>query len=391
MRHLRKNMRLPFTKCGFIMVLLLMAWLLAGCGEQPPASMPTPEEPTPTPISALMSGDLVSIQGMCYSKELQSFDLNHKVLEVSDIETLKYMTNLTRLNLDGVRVKDFPAVKEEMKMLGYSDSELMELMQDERAARTLSISLRDISALAELTTLTWLDLSNNRIDDFSPLAGLTNLTELNLSNNDNGDVRALSGLTHLKKLYLTENPVSDEQIEALQAALPDCEIFTDANYRHSIIWNQKLLEASDIEALKRMTKLTHLSLSGVGIKDFDVYKERMKDSGQSDEKLLEYMQEENPSWAVSVPLRDISALAGLTTLSWLDLSNNRIDDFSPLAGLTNLTDLNLSHNDSGDVSALFGLTHLTTLNVRKNPISDEQIEALRAALPNCEIIADATE
>jgi internalin A len=51
-------------------------------------------------------------------------------------------------------------------------------------------------------------------------------------------------------------------------------------------------------------------------------------------------------------------------MRFLDLAGNQISDLSPLAGLTNLEVLGLSGN----------------------PFSEDQIEMLKKALPNCRII-----
>ena len=69
---------------------------------------------------------------------------------------------------------------------------------------------------------------------------------------------------------------------------------------------------------------------------------------------------------------DLSPLAGLTSLTYLDLSHNYISDLSPLAGLTKLTRLGLSWKENlRDLSPLTGLTALTNLNLfNNNNISD---------------------
>lgn len=61
---------------------------------------------------------------------------------------------------------------------------------------------------------------------------------------------------------------------------------------------------------------------------------------------------------------DISALQGLTNLTWLSLERcRRIRDISALRSLINLTWLNLSECHIEDISALQSLTNLTYLNL----------------------------
>ena len=58
----------------------------------------------------------------------------------------------------------------------------------------------------------------------SALSTLTSLESLDLSDNKITDVSALHSLTNLKQLWLGGNNLSDDQIDALRAALPDCYI-----------------------------------------------------------------------------------------------------------------------------------------------------------------------
>jgi Leucine-rich repeat (LRR) protein len=61
-------------------------------------------------------------------------------------------------------------------------------------------------------------------------------------------------------------------------------------------------------------------------------------------------------------------------------------DIEPLKYMSSLTTLRLDHNKIGDIGALSGLTNLTDLEVRGNPLAQSQIDALLAALPNCDSI-----
>lgn len=75
-------------------------------------------------------------------------------------------------------------------------------------------------------------------------------------------------------------------------------------------------------------------------------------------------------WANSNEVSDLSPLAALTDLTWLDLSGNSVEDVTPLAGLTGLTWLNLQVNMVSDVASLSGLTGLTDLYLAFNPLRD---------------------
>ena len=75
-------------------------------------------------------------------------------------------------------------------------------------------------------------------------------------------------------------------------------------------------------------------------------------------------------------VEDLSPLRGLTTLTNLILSNNRIVDISPLRALTALKQLHLQNNQITDISPLSRLTHLEKLNLRGN-VNLQNISPLR--------------
>jgi len=88
-----------------------------------------------------------------------------------------------------------------------------------------STQVSDLTPLAGLTSLEWLDLQNTQVSVLTPLARLTRLEVLYLSDNKQvSDLKPLAGLTSLKILTLDSTQVTQEQINELQIALPNCKI-----------------------------------------------------------------------------------------------------------------------------------------------------------------------
>ena len=89
-------------------------------------------------------------------------------------------------------------------------------------------NITDISSLKNLTNLTELYLNSNNIKDISSLKDLTNLTHLYLHNNNITDISPLQNLTNLTELDLDNNPnISKEQIQELKLHLSNCRIWHD--------------------------------------------------------------------------------------------------------------------------------------------------------------------
>ena len=82
----------------------------------------------------------------------------------------------------------------------------------------------DLSPLAELMNLERLYLKNTHVSDLSPLAELKNLEVLDLNGTLVSDLWPLAELKSLGSLDLTNTKVSEEQVQELRLALPNCKI-----------------------------------------------------------------------------------------------------------------------------------------------------------------------
>lgn len=85
----------------------------------------------------------------------------------------------------------------------------------------------DLGPLAELTDLQIVDLSSAPVRDLTPLAGLKKLKSLGLDHTQVSDLSPLAALSNLTDLTLSGTKVTSEQVEALQKALPNCQIEHD--------------------------------------------------------------------------------------------------------------------------------------------------------------------
>ena len=215
----------------------------------------------------------------------------------------------------------------------------------------------DLSPLAGLPSLTYLDLSDNALVDVSDLSRLTSLRTLLLGGNAIRDLSPLSGLTGLEALTLSGNGLAD--VAALSTLTALEQLWLDGN------------DLSDISALSALGALIYLHLGDNRIADISPL------AGLSALRRL---------WLPGNMVADVSALAGLRALTRLDLSRNRIADASPLRGLPRLSWLRLGWNRLADVSRLAGHPRLAdggALGLRGNPLGaaalDTHIPALREA------------
>ena len=86
------------------------------------------------------------------------------------------------------------------------------------------------------------------------------------------------------------------------------------------------------------------------------------------------------------PISDLSPLANLVNLDELYLEHTHVKDLEPLANLNNLEMLWLDGTRVVDLKPLANLKNLKWLKLRDTQVSKKEVEDLKIALPNCEIV-----
>ena len=216
-------------------------------------------------LPGLMSLDLCDnpigdFSGLRKLNALQSLRLENTGIGDEDLPALYGMKRLARLNLDrndGISAEAMNALKANLPdctisygtlvytvQLGGMDfrtditslcienTEMSSLFGLEKFSCLETVQLgrnriEDLSAFQNThsrESIRELDLSFNLIQDISPLSALSGLETLDLRSNQISSLQPLMRMSRLKKLNLNGNPLSEEQINELRLALPDCEI-----------------------------------------------------------------------------------------------------------------------------------------------------------------------
>lgn len=252
--------------------------------------------------------------------------------------------------------------------------------------------ISDISALAELTSLTELDLSGNKLTDISALAGLHNLTVLNLSGNKITDVSTLAGLRNLIALNVADNKASDfrkfepgtlEGFTALASldlsnneltdisALPPLENLAVLNLSGNLLTDVEGLATSRFPVLTELDVSRNKLVGGGGLQQ--LLNLTLLDASQNKLFTTDGISELTNLGVLNLSGNqglDLKKLSGLTRLISLDLSRNKELELSELPELTELTSLDLSFNWLTDISSLSRLPKLTSLDLSYNKPAD---------------------
>ena len=258
---------------------------------------------------------------------------------------------------------------ERLERIAANNAGISNLTGLEAATKLARIALHhntisDLSPLSGLTRLNNIELRGNRITDVAPLAGLTNVSWLGLEDNEITNLAPLKGLIKLHGIGISSNPVSDvsplaslislENINAWSTSISDFSALAKLPRLRQIAFgdDKAILALPSLRGLKNLRRLIihDSSISNI--------------SGVAELTQLEWLE------LINNRISDISPLANLKNLEHLNLGGNVIKDVLPLAKLTKLGVLSLENNQISDVSPLAGLTNLERLNLRNNAIAD---------------------
>lgn len=139
------------------------------------------------------------------------YNYDHVRLTSSDIEVLKYCTDLRALDLGHQAITDLTPIAEylpELRVLILADNRI-----------------RDLTPLSKLKHLHYLELFVNSISDLSPLAECRELVDLNISYNyDIFDIEPLTDLPLLERLWIEACSISDAEVDRLREIYPYTKI-----------------------------------------------------------------------------------------------------------------------------------------------------------------------
>ncbi len=377
-----------------------------------------------TPLEKLVSLDLsnnqiTDITPLAQLKKLRTLHLDNN--DIRDFSPLYDLSELTMLTIGGIEVSQSQIKELKTRLPGcliYNDEANTDIVEVHLGGKTFKsdvtkldlsdCSITDLSALSVCTSLEELRLSGNYIRDIGPLLDIPKLRVLDLSNNMISDIRPLMSITTLEHLNLAGNKISS--ITALSQLKQLKELVLNGN---DIDGTQNLAKLSalkilglkdtgisdaDLERLYNLKNLTVLALENnpditeSGVNQLKKKLPQCKVTHSEFEKKIvlggkEFSASTESVDASSLGISDISAATGFKRVRHLDLSNNVISSVTALSSLKTLETLDLSDNNIGDVSPLYSLKNLKMLHIEQNGLSAEQVSELRAALPDCTIIA----
>ena len=278
----------------------------------------------------------VTIAGQEYSAALTELDLSGKGLTDADLAPLAEMKNLESLNLSG------------------------------------NDAITNLSSLAGLSSLTFLNIMNTGATDLSPLSDLTAMEFLHLSNAEITDLSPLTGMSHLKELYLTDGDLPDSKISDLSPLSGLTELET--------LRIPSVSEISDLSPLSGLTALKTLAVNGISY------------SGVGKITSLEPLANLKNLEVISLNVDsetgvDLTPLAGLTHLRELTFGGAvHMDSLEVFSSMTEMEELvlhatNSNYCSASDLSAFSHMAKLQRLSISVDGLTSlTGLESLRELL-----------
>lgn len=249
------------------------------------------------------------------------------VREVSglDLTVLSQLTGLQELDLSGCTIS----------------SGALEAIGCLTSLRKLTLNgcaLTDISGFSALTKMTDLDLSNNSVSDISVLSLMLELETVDLSNNPLDSIAGLTTCPALASVNITGCGISSigalsgkEQLTALLASgnkISDLTPLEGCTTLETLVVSNNLV--ADISVLTTLTGLQSFEANSNAITAIPAFDKEVC-------VLVRFCANYNE-------IADLSGLAGITTLNYVELDYNQITDISPLAESYNLIALDVWDN-----------------------------------------------
>lgn len=313
----------------------------------------------------------ISFGGVTFKSDVTELDLSG--LGLRDISALSGCKALTKLDISGNAISDLTPLMNipGLYYLDVSGNQLTDLrpimgLNNLSYLNAADNSISSCAPFSMMPDLAELYLDNNPLRNFSGLRKLKNIKTLSLNNTGIGDdgLAYLGALSYMHTLNVEDNPaISGEAVDNLSAMLGTCNINHDA-----------LAYTVNVGGTQVSTAAVNLTLCGRGITDI---------SELASLPMLE---------TVDLSANSISNIYALQfsesrfSLKSLNLSNNQISDVTPVSLLMSIETLDLSNNLVNSELPFMTLTTLRTLNLSGNPLTEMQVDTIRFALPDCNVI-----
>ena len=395
-----------------VLIALLAAFALAGCGAPAlPAPTPTPEptpsptpEPTPEPTvyehtwpSGTRSLRLAPEETEDLLAQSELLPDLEKIVLIETVDDGALLASLQeafpeaelsyRVELGG-RLVDCAETELDLSTLTHEDvpeacEKLLLLPKVTRIVLSDTAAWEDVGAFQALPTAPTVERPFTLYGrSFNTADVMMDLNKVRIQDNGAALREVLPYMTSCHQVDMEDCGIRNEDMAVLRDDFPSVKIVWRVHFSiYTVRTDETRILASirdigmnsdTVACLKYCTEVRYLDLGHNLISNIS-FVEHMPD--------LEVAILAINTWA------DASPLASCTKLEYLEMFNTNCTDLTPLAGLTNLKHLNIAWiHELSDITPLYGMTQLERLWIGSvHNIPREQIEEIQRRLPNTRI------
>ncbi|MCP4678194.1 MAG: leucine-rich repeat domain-containing protein [Deltaproteobacteria bacterium] len=220
--------------------------------------------------------------------------------------------------------------------------------------------LEDLTPIAKLPKLEYLNITGTNVQDFSPLTELPALAEIEARMLKMTDAAPIAKMSALEKIDLLKTPITDVTPMASAAKLA-----------HILICTTQVEDVTPLIPVQK--RIRSLDVCGTKFSDF-------KQLGKFEHLTMLRL--------TKMPIQDLGVIAGLEKMEKLDIGGTKVTDLSPIRKMTEMRELDISELELKDLSPLHRMKKLTKLYMVNSKVSAKQLEALKKAVPTVEITTD---
>jgi len=313
-------------------------------------------------------------------------------LDISHVEPVSKLTELTSLNLSGTLVQDLYPVR---NLVHLQDLNASSTLINNLDALVYSMSLQNLDVshtkvytlepLRNLNQVRTLNISLTTIDDLSPIQDFDQLSELRMQNTMVFDLSPLQNIHSLDYLYFDNSPVNDLEsirnlkelriISASSTMINNLEPLSQLNELNMLYCdNTEITSLKPLDGKQNLTKIycdntllgkkKALDFMSRNPKVLVVYESR---------KLQKWFENLSPQWkeifkkyVPSINLKDPAKedLHQIAAIPEMDLSKyDQLTSIEPLYQIQNLQKLNISHTNVSSLQSLYELRDLNYLDI----------------------------
>lgn len=263
---------------------------------------------------------LRDIKALSYMPHLQKIDVSGIKIEASDLSVLEKLPELKSLQIRNLNLKDIKVVTDHLKNLVELDI-------------SRNKGIEDLEDIANLKNLEVLKASDIGLKSFKKFEGMMQVMDLDISKNDFSgasadDVQDLADLYNLHVLNVSESHLSDKFLNIYFnyiSSRNNLKTFIDRNtFNPALLMTKEFCQNqmndfSNISSLSKLTSLEYLDISNNGCTILD---------------------DKKPGF-VYLGLTSTQMLSDMTHLKYLDISNTTVKYVSYLDSLSDLSVLKI--------------------------------------------------